>query len=142
MLILLVEDNPGDVILVREALASLGLGHHLEVLRDGEEALAWLARCDGDPESQMPALILLDLNLPKRTGMEVLHAVRQGERWREVPVMVVSSSDNDADRREVARLGATAYFRKPSDLDEFLQLGETVGRLLQRPERSLNSVAG
>lgn len=112
------------------------------MLRDGEEALAWLARFDGDAETQTPALILLDLNLPKRTGMEVLRALRQGERWREVPVMVVSSSDNEADRREVARLGATAYFRKPSDLDEFLQLGHAVGRLLQRPERSLNSVAG
>ncbi len=112
------------------------------MLRDGEEALTWLARLDAQPGTHTPALILLDLNLPKRTGMEVLRALRERERWQEVPVMVVSSSDNDADRREVAKLGATAYFRKPSDLDEFLQLGNAVGQLLGQPAASANSAAG
>lgn len=137
-----MEDNPGDVILVRESLTGLGISFDLHVLRDGEEAMAWLAGVDRDPLEQVPSAILLDLNLPKRTGIEVLRALRLSNRCRELPVMIVSSSDNEADRREVAQLGATAYFRKPSDLDEFLQLGHAVSRLLQRHARTVNSSAG
>jgi len=118
--VLLVEDNPGDVRLVREAMREAGLELHLRVAQDGEEALRMLF--DKSPEAQRlrPNLILLDLNLPKRSGHEVLQDVKQDHDLRTIPVVVVSSAASKEDINRVYNLCANCYIRKPLDLESTL----------------------
>lgn len=131
--ILVAEDNVPDVFLVREALALSEVEHDLHVVEDGEEALRFIERADfGNGDAPIPALLLLDLNLPKRTGDEILVGLRQSRTCRDIPVIIMTSSDSPKDREEAARLGAVAYFRKPSDLEEFLKLGELVRDILEK----------
>lgn len=129
LVVLLVEDNPADVFLVREAIQEEGLTFHMEVAEDGEQALAILDAADGNRGTPRPNFILLDLNLPKQTGEEVLQRVRQSPWSAEIPVVVMTSSESPADRARAMELGATEYFRKPSNLDEFMQLGKLVRRM-------------
>lgn len=128
--IVLVEDAEPDVFLVREALRQTGINFHLNVLDDGEKAVDFIDALDSDQSLLCPDLILLDLNLPKRSGDQILQHMRRSARCGAIPVMVVTSSDSSKDRSETARLGATHYFRKPSRLDEFMQLGPLVRDLL------------
>lgn len=128
-LILLAEDNNADVYLVRISLRQHGIPNDLHVVKDGEEAIDFIKAADqGGP---VPGLVLLDLNLPKRTGQEILEHLRNSKRWAEVPVIVMSSSDSPSDRAKAAKLGVGDYFRKPSRLDEFMRLGDVVKRVLQ-----------
>lgn len=126
--ILLIEDNPADVILVGEALKAHGVDRPIRVLPDGAAALAFIGLCSTG--KQAPALVILDLNLPKHDGFEVLATIRGEQVLAQTPVIVISSSRNPADQRAVLALGATCYFTKHSDLDDFLQLGKVVGELL------------
>jgi len=130
-LVLLVEDNPADANLVKEAFAEEQIDSTLQVVRDGATAIEFLDRVDADQSAQRPDLVLLDLNLPKISGEDVLKRIRVSPRCTDTKVLIISSSDLGSDRERVMGLGATAYFRKPSTLDEFLQLGPTVRRLLQ-----------
>ena len=130
-LVLLVEDNPADANLVKEAFAEEQIDSTLQVVRDGATAIEFLDRVDADHSAQRPDLVLLDLNLPKISGEDVLKRIRVSPRCTDTKVLIISSSDLGSDRERVMGLGATAYFRKPSTLDEFLQLGPTVRRLLQ-----------
>ncbi len=124
--LLLVEDSPADVFLVREALSLHLPQADISVATDGELALhAFESKNEGGPHC--PDLLLLDLNLPKRTGAEVLARFRQ--HCTNSPVIVITSSDSAADRARVASLGANYYFRKPSSYDEFMKLGEVARRL-------------
>jgi two-component system, chemotaxis family, response regulator Rcp1 len=128
--VLLAEDNRGDVILVKEALASSELDVNLLVYRDGEEMMDAVDRIDrGDDPS--PSLILLDLNLPKRDGIQLLRRVRQSPNCGSVPVVIVTSSAAPQDRKSASLLGANEYFQKPSDYDKFMQLGDVVRTLLR-----------
>ncbi|MCX6623958.1 MAG: response regulator, partial [Acidobacteria bacterium] len=127
------EDNPADVILVGEALKLHGVTLPLHVLRDGAAALSFIRR--SLPGKRAPALILLDLNLPKHDGFEILAALRGQDLLSRIPVIVVSSSQNPDDERAVLALGATRYFTKPADLDDFLQLGRVIRELLETPVR-------
>ena len=111
--ILLIEDNPGDVELVRHALDSLGRPHHLQVASDGEVALRALR------EGSRPDLVLLDLNLPALDGIEVLRQIKGEPRLAGTPVVVLSSSEAEADVRTAYRLHANAYMLKPHELDRF-----------------------
>lgn len=133
--IVLVEDAEPDVFLVREALEHNGLDFNLRVFGDGEEASLFFAEIDRDQGVTVPRLLLLDLNLPKKTGAEVLESVRKSTRLHSLPVIVLTSSDSPKDRDLAARLGATHYFRKPSRLAEFMRLG-AVARNLLEPARS------
>ncbi len=133
--IVLVEDAEPDVFLVREALRQAGLNFQLNVLDDGEKAVDFIDTLDADQSVMCPNLILLDLNLPKRSGDQILERMRRSARCGGIPVVVVTSSDSSKDRAETSRLGATHYFRKPSRLDEFMQLGPLVRDLLA-PETS------
>jgi CheY-like chemotaxis protein len=130
--ILLIEDAEPDVFLVREAMKQAGLNCRLEVLDDGEKAVDYFNHLDGNEAAVCPDVILLDLNLPKISGDQILERVRHSPRCAGVPVIVVTSSDAPADKTQAARLGATRYFRKPSALDEFMQLGQLVGDLLEK----------
>lgn len=125
--VLLAEDNPGDVFLVRRALEKHGLTDvELVVVEDGQAALRYIERVDGDDTSVSPDLALLDLNLPRATGSRILLRIRQSRRCGGIPIIIVTSSDSPLDRDAASELGATAYFQKPGDLAGFMQLGRVV----------------
>ena|SRR5579883_2931726 len=127
--ILVIEDNKADVFLIREAIREAQLEVELHVVHDGDKAIRFLADAgsDGVP---CPDLVILDINLPRKSGDEVLEQMRSMPKCAAAPVIVVTSSSSDQDRREMARLGADAYFSKSSEYDEFMQLGQVVSRLL------------
>ena len=126
--VLLVEDNETDVFIITEVLARCGLRFHLRVARDGEGALLYLQERERD--GNLPVLVLLDLNLPKIRGIEVLRRIRSGSSWSGIPVVVITSSENQSDRRAVQSLGADAYFKKPNCLHDYMELGPIIKRLL------------
>ena len=124
--ILLVEDSPGDVRLTREALRDGKVRNHLSVITDGVEALAFLRREGRYADAPRPDVILLDLNLPKKDGREVLAEVKADERLRRIPVVVLTTS---ADERDVLRsydLQAACYITKPVDLDQFIAVVQSI----------------
>ena len=125
--ILLAEDNPGDVYLVRRALERHGFADvDLVVVDDGQAALRYIERVDGDDALLAPELALLDLNLPRATGNRILTRIRDSRRCAQIPIIIVTSSDSPIDRAAAAELGATSYFQKPGDLAGFMQLGRVV----------------
>ena len=128
--ILLAEDNSGDILLIRRALAEYGIEHELHVVHDGEQAIKFLARAGRPGEAPRPDLVLLDLNLPRVDGAEVLMELRHNPRCAATPVIVVTSSNAARDRARLTELGISHYFQKPSDLDEFMQLGAVVRDVL------------
>ena len=128
--ILVVEDSKTDVFLIRQAIASAQVNADLHVVSDGDAATRFFDSADADANAPCPTLVLLDLNLPKKTGDDVLRHLRSSRRCGHAAVLIVSSSDAARDREGVARLGANAYFRKPSDYSEFMKLGDVVKRLL------------
>lgn len=128
ILIMLVEDNPADVFLIKEALRSHGVPFRLRWFPDGEGAVSYTDELQR--HSDIPDLILLDLNLPRLNGKEVLTRIRMNPNLAQVPVAILTSSDSAQDRRETARLGANCYIRKPPTLDEFLGVGGTIKELL------------
>lgn len=130
--VLVVEDNRADVFLIREALERSGAGASLQVIPDGEAAIHFFDQIDNDPSAPCPALVMVDLNLPKRQGRDVLACIRQSRRCAHVPVLIVTSSDAERERDEMARLGVQGYFRKPSAYEDFMKLGEIVTVLLGR----------
>jgi CheY-like chemotaxis protein len=118
--ILLVEDNPMDVDLTRRAFARRKLANRLEVARDGMEALDFIARWDaGEPP---PALVLLDINLPKLGGLEVLRQLRAHPRFGQLPVVVLTTSAEDVDVQTAYALGANSYIVKPVGFDKFVDV--------------------
>jgi|SRR5579872_2419981 len=125
--ILLAEDNPADVYLVREALKEHGVVCTVRTAADGKDVLTLLNSADRDCS---PDLIILDLNLPRHDGIEILQKVRSTERLAQVPVVVLTSSDSPRDRLTATEWGATRYVRKPSNLEQFLQLGALFKELL------------
>ena len=128
-MVLLVEDSPADVYIVRESLKRYLKDFELRVLEDGEKAIHFVDALEADEELPCPSIWLLDLNLPRRSGHEVLERIKRS-RCAHVPVLVVTSSDSPADRAATTRMGAAAYFCKPVDLDEFFTVGELVRRLI------------
>ena len=108
--------------MVRRALEEHGVEGELIVIADGEEAIKFIQAIETE-EAQCPNLAIVDLNLPKKSGREVLERMRLSERCRHIPVIILSSSDEDRDKAEAARSGASRYIRKPSKLDDFLSLG-------------------
>jgi CheY-like chemotaxis protein len=128
--IVLVEDAEPDIFLVREALERGGLNFDLDVLEDGEKAMDYIDKVDRGETGCCPHLFLLDLNLPKKSGAQVLERMRRSQRCGQIPVLVLTSSDSPKDKEQTAQLGATQYFRKPSRLAEFMRLGEIVRGLL------------
>jgi two-component system response regulator len=126
MPVLLVEDNEIDVYVIRQVLERCGLSSRLRVVRDGAEAVTYLEEIANDEHAPCPALVLLDLNLPKVSGFEVLEHIRAGSRCRQTSVVVVSSSDSASDREAAERLGVKAYFHKPANLDSYLALERMV----------------
>lgn len=126
--ILLAEDNPADVYLIREALKEHSVQSPLHVVWDGKEVLQFIS--DAGPAAEQLGLIILDLNLPRHDGIEVLQRLRETPGLSHIPVVVLTSSDSPHDRLVASELGAARYLRKPSNLEQFLSLGEVFKSLL------------
>lgn len=129
--VLLVEDNPGDTLLVKEALTEHRIAEGLIVLGDGERAIQFVEELEATT-GPYPGLVILDLNLPKLTGKDVLRRIRGSAQWNHVPVVILTSSNAPQDREETARLGANLYLQKPGGLEEFLEIGAVLRAFLVR----------
>ncbi len=124
--ILLAEDNPGDVYLVRLALQQSGLQFNLVEVSDGEQAMQYLNALRDEDTAVAPSFVLLDLNLPRVDGKTVLARLKAIPKCFGTRAIVLTSSEYPADRADVDRLGADCYFHKPQDLEAFLKLGDLV----------------
>ena len=124
--ILLVEDNPGDARLTREALRDAKVRNNLHVVPDGVEALAFLHRQGKHAAVPKPDLILLDLNLPKKDGREVLEEIKQNDNFRHIPIVILTTSQAEKDIIESYRLRANAFVTKPVDLEQFLKVVRSI----------------
>jgi CheY-like chemotaxis protein len=124
--ILLVEDNPGDVRLTREALREGKVRNNLYVVSDGVEALEFLRRQGQHTDAARPDLILLDLNLPRKDGREVLQDIKSDPALRHIPVVVLTSSQADQDIIRAYDLHANCYVTKPVDFEQFIHVVRTI----------------
>ena len=120
--ILLIEDNPGDVRLTKEVLMEGKVRNHLQVVGDGVQAMAFLRRENHYAEAPRPDLILLDLNLPKKDGREVLQEIKADHQLRTIPVVVLTTSAADEDILRSYDLSANCYITKPVDLYQFIRV--------------------
>jgi CheY-like chemotaxis protein len=131
--ILLAEDNPADVYLIREALREHGVNCALRVATDGAEVLRMISSEQSLAEAeQHVGLIILDLNLPRHDGTEILQRLRETAALTHVPVVVLTSSDSPRDRLVASQYGAACYLRKPSSLEQFLSMGAVFKDLLEQ----------
>lgn len=117
--ILLVEDNPGDIRLTQEALKESNMEIHLDVVSDGEQALDFLLKRNKYVDANRPHIVLLDLNLPKKNGIEVLKEVKANDNLKRIPIIVLTTSDADHDISKAYNLHANCYILKPVDFDDF-----------------------
>jgi chemotaxis family two-component system response regulator Rcp1 len=124
--ILLVEDSPADVDLTREALEDTKVHNNLSIVSDGVEALTFLRREGEYADAPHPDLILLDLNLPKKDGREVLAEIKADPRLRRIPVVVLTTSEADQDILRSYDLHANCYVTKPVDLDAFVEVVRSI----------------
>ena len=130
--ILLVEDNPADVYLIRETLREHGIDCTMRIASDGGEMLRIISSEPTQAVAQRLGLIILDLNLPRHDGTEILQRLRETAEFAHIPVVVLTSSDSPRDRLLANQFGAARYLRKPSNLEEFLSLGAVFKGLLEQ----------
>jgi CheY-like chemotaxis protein len=120
--VLLVEDDPGDILLTKEAFEDNKVRNNLHVVSDGEEAIAFLRRQGPYAQAPRPDLVLLDLNLPRKDGREVLQEVKADPELRSIPIVVLTTSEADEDIVRSYRLHANAYVTKPVDFKRFIEV--------------------
>jgi CheY-like chemotaxis protein len=130
--ILLAEDNAADAELVREALIQHQVNCSLRVVRDGAQAIAFINAIDVDPKAPALDLLLLDMRLPKSDGDEVLRRLRSTERYAQTPIIVMSGLSSSLIKGIATEHPAIVYFKKPSTLEEFMELGSIVRRVLEQ----------
>jgi CheY-like chemotaxis protein len=128
--IVLAEDNPGDVMLVQEALEEHQIAHQLHVVKDGAQAIEFLSKAGTPGHAPCPDLLLLDLNLPKLDGFGVLQEFRKRAECVHIPVIIVTSSDELKDRNKIEALHVSSYFRKPLEYEAFMKLGAVVKEIV------------
>lgn len=124
--ILLIEDNAGDARLAREALRDAKVANHLSWAPDGVEALDFLRREGKYQSAPRPDLILLDLNLPRKDGREVLSEIKADEKFKRIPVVILTTSQAEEDILRAYHLNANCYISKPVDLDQFIKVVKTI----------------
>ena len=132
--ILIAEDSKSDVYLIRQALKKSGIDAQIHVADDGEKAVMFFEQADADAAAPCPDLILLDINMPRYKGGDILRKLRASARCKDALVLIVTSSDSQRDREDMEAFGANGYFRKPSEFSEFMKLGPLVRDLLARKE--------
>jgi two-component system response regulator len=138
--ILIIDDSPDDVALTLRALKKNNITNAVDIATDGEEALRYLFPPD-DPPGPLPGLVLLDLNMPKVTGLEVLRSIRADVRTRYLPVVILTTSTEERDIVNTYDLGANSFVRKPVAFDEFLDAVRLLGMywlLVNRPAGRLH----
>lgn len=118
--VLLVEDDPGDVLMTQEAFADYKISNRLSVVNNGEDAIAYLRKQGSFADAPTPDLVLLDLNLPRRDGREVLRDIKGDDELRRIPIVVLTTSDAEEDVLASYLLHANAYVRKPVDFEQFV----------------------
>lgn len=129
-IILLVEDNKADELLILRSLQKISVANQVEVVRDGQKAIDYLLGEAGDgsgPQRELPALVILDLKLPKLDGHEVLQRIRANTRTALLPVVILTSSDEERDIRESYKLGANSFVTKPVNIDAFTRAVKDLG---------------
>jgi two-component system response regulator len=131
--ILLIEDNPGDVDLLRLAMKTAGFDCDLTVLDDGGEAIAMVRRQGKYADVSPPDLAILDLNVPKNDGIEIIESMRASDVFRDTQVVVLSSSSSPRDYAKLEKFHIARYITKPPDLDEFLNIGAQIKQLVNQP---------
>lgn len=124
--ILLVEDSPGDVRLTQEALNDSKMRNNLSVVKDGVEAMAFLNHEGEYADAPRPDIILLDLNLPRKDGREVLAEIKSSDTLRHIPVVILTTSDDEQDILKSYNLHANCYITKPVDLNRFIQIVKSI----------------
>lgn len=124
--VLLVEDNLADVALIQEALHEIGASVDLSVTEDGAESLDFLYRKGEYAQAPRPDIILLDLNLPKKSGYEVLEDVKKHQELRRIPVIILTTSEAETDVARAYAMGANCYITKPPDLDSFFTMVKSI----------------
>lgn len=132
--IFLAEDNPGDVFLVRRALDFYRIEYELSLATNGEEAISLVRKAE-DGEFLID-LMLVDLNLPRYDGGQIVTAARSGKILGKTPIIILTSSDSPHDRFRLSQLGASLYFRKPADLNAFMEVGKLVQDVITETERA------
>lgn len=124
--ILLVEDNPGDIRLIKEILNENGINNIIHVIMDGESALKFLLKEGNFRDAPRPDLILLDLNLPKKDGRELLSEIKDNKQLKSIPVVILTTSTAEEDIIETYNKHANSYITKPVDLDQFIRVVESI----------------
>jgi len=122
--IFLVEDNPVDIDLTLRAFKKNNLTNNIEIARDGEEAMNWIKKWDEG--AAVPIVILLDLNLPRYSGLEVLKEIKSHPEYKTIPVIILTTSDESSDIRTAYELGANSYIVKPVELDKFIEVAAQI----------------
>ncbi|MCZ3364891.1 MULTISPECIES: response regulator [Methanobacterium] len=123
---LLVEDNPADARLVKEVIAECNVRHELNIVGDGEEAINYLHKKGKYEHCETPRLIILDLNMPKKNGREVLSEIKEDDELKLIPIIVLTTSDNNKDVCDSYKYSANAFLTKPADFDEFIEVIHSV----------------
>lgn len=131
--VFLVEDNPGDVGLLRLALQDAQLDCELTVVPDGAQALQFVREQDSGTRA-LPDLAILDLNVPKNDGLDVLEAIRTSARLGSMPVVMLTSSSSPRDAARIHRFGISRHISKPADLEAFMRIGQVIREVLTKPE--------
>ncbi len=132
--IFLAEDNPGDVFLVKRALDYYRIEYELSLAKNGEEAISLVQKAE---EGELSVdLMLVDLNLPRYDGGQIVVAARSSKTLGNTPIIVLTSSDSPHDRRRLCALGASMYFHKPADLSAFMEVGKLVREVIMAREHS------
>ena len=134
--ILVIEDNPADVALLRLALESAELDCDLTVIEDGGQALAFIREHEEATSASTLELAILDLNLPKNDGLEILEAMRASKAFSDIPVAILSSSSSTRERARMEKFSVKRFITKPADLEEFMKIGLTVKELLRDTRNS------
>jgi CheY-like chemotaxis protein len=120
--ILLVEDNEGDIVLTQEAFEMANIQSEIAVVRDGEQAISYLTKSGAFQDATEPDLILLDINLPRKNGQEVLHFIKTDPKFKHIPVIMLTTSSSEKDINEAYKNQASCYIIKPVEVDAFLNI--------------------
>jgi len=124
--ILLVEDNIGDIELAKEAFSDANIPGQISIVRDGEEALDFLYQRGEYSSCSRPELVLMDLNMPRKNGLDVLTVIKEDSTLKDIPIIILTSSESEHDINNSYRLHANAYIVKPSDLSDYVHVVEGI----------------